>query len=196
MSEHMQELSDVQLVQRCLAGEQEAWEELRRRHIPALARFIQQQLHGRKSARARAEEMAEEVLESLLVPTPARLRRFQATRAPFPAYLRMLALQAVYLECRQDKRRKGRESALGQRDPADTWADDATTALLREEFVASLTPRELKYYRKELLGVPDPAGPCYFSPAQGYKLRQRILKKVKEFCKNEEVGRGGRKKVR
>jgi len=192
----MQELSNEQLLELCLTDEQEAWPELRRRHVPALARFIAHLLHGQKSARCRADELAEEVLESLLERKAARLRGFQPARASFSTYLRVLAVQAVHLDYRQNERRGGLESALGQREPADVWDDDAATALLREEFVASLTPREQKYCRQVLLGEPDPAGPCHFTAAQGYKLRQRILKKAKEFCKNEEDGRGGRKKVR
>ncbi len=197
MPDHKQDVSDQQLVQRCLAdGLAAAWGELRQRHVQILARFIQRRMHGHNNARGDAAEMAEAVLESLLVPTLARLRRFDPTRASFLTYLRVLAVQAVHLDYRQNKRRDGLEAAFGSLEPADAWDDEAATALLREEFVASLPPREQKYCRQELLGEAAPAGPCKFSPAQGYKLRQRILKKVKEFCKNEEVGRGGRKKVR
>jgi DNA-directed RNA polymerase specialized sigma24 family protein len=197
MLTHVQELSDKQLVELCLTEEVEAWPEMRRRHVPALVRFIAHQLHGQKSVRCRADDLAELVLESLLEGTRARLRRFDAARATFPAYLRMLAVQAVYRDCRHNKRRGGREAALGPLDPADTWADDAATTVTREEFVASLTPLQQKYCRQELLGETDPAGPYEFSPQQGYNLSQRILKKLKEFCKNTDgIKRGGIKKVR
>ncbi len=48
MAEGMQHLADEQLLQLCLADEQEAWLELRRRHVPALARFIEHLLHGQR----------------------------------------------------------------------------------------------------------------------------------------------------
>ena len=97
--------------------------------------------------------------------------------------MRVLAVQAVFLNARKNKGRSRRVSALGPLDPADTWADDAATALLQDEFVASLTPREQQYCRQVLLGETDPAGPCEFSAKQGYNLCQRILNKLKEFCK-------------
>ncbi len=140
---------------------------------------------ARRARRCRADDLAELVLESLLEGKRARLRRFDPDRASFPAYLRLLAVQAVQLECRQNKRRRQGESALGPLDPADTWADDAATVLLRQEFVASLTPLEQTYCRQELLGETVPGGPYEFSAKQGYNLSQRILKMLKEFCKKQ-----------
>jgi DNA-directed RNA polymerase specialized sigma24 family protein len=188
-----QELSDHQLVERCLTGNSAAWATLRRRHLGALAAFIRRLLEGGKDAGRRAEELAEEVIESLLMPGPERLRRFQPTRAPFPAYLRALALQAVQLDYRKNKRRAKREREIGERDFAHAGGDDAALTLLREEFVSSLSPREQKFCRQELLGEADPAGSVEYSMAQVYKLRQRILKKAKEFCKND--GGGVKKRV-
>jgi DNA-directed RNA polymerase specialized sigma24 family protein len=156
MLKQRQEESDHELVQWCLAGEPDAWVELRRRHVQALARLIQRLLHHRTNARGHAEEMAEEVFESLLMPTQARLRRFQPARASFPTYLRLLALQAVHLDYRKNKRRAGLESELGGLEPAGAWDDDTVFALLLEEFVTSLPPRQQNYCRQELLGEPHP----------------------------------------
>lgn len=183
-------LSDQQLVERCLKGNAAAWTTLRRRHRAALAVFLRRMLGGEKDAGRRAEELAEEVLESLLVPGMERLRRFQPTRAPFPAYLRALALQAVQLDYRKNRRRAIVERELGERDLAHAEDDDAALALLREEFVSSLPPGEQKFCRQELLGEVDPAGAAEYSTAQWYKMRQRIFKKYKEFCKNGDAGEG------
>lgn len=194
MPESEQQASDDELIERCLAGDPSAWSALRQRHLADLAGYVRRLLQGQQNVSVRGQEIAEEVLESLLVPDKNRLLRYQPGQAPFGAYLRVLALQAVQLDYRKNKRRKAAEGTLGEGDPADSGADDEATALFREDFIASLRPEDQAYCRHILLGEPDLTGSYKFSAAEGYEIRRRILNAAKEFCKRYGGGKKNLKK--
>lgn len=187
MPKRKEALSDNELIEQCLAGDPNAWSELRERHLAPLVDYVRRLLHGQRNLGVRAQEIAEEVLESLMVPSKRRLERYRPERAPLGAYLRGLALQAVQLDYRKNKRRKV-ETRLEEHDPADLWADDEATLLLQEEFMASLLPEDQAYCRFILLGEPDLTGSYRCSAEDGYAIRRRILNAAKAFWKLDVGG--------
>ena len=74
-------------------------------------------LYGQRNVPVRAEEIAEDVLESLLERNNERLRRYQPDRVPPGAYLRVLALQGIWSTTRTNAARRRRARWVGATQP-------------------------------------------------------------------------------
>jgi hypothetical protein len=170
--------SDRLLVDRCLAGDGEAWDEMYRRFHATLLASIRSQLSPGVGNLELVEEIAARVWYSLVAKGGDLLNHYDPRRGSrLSRYLSILARSEATRFFRGERRRRGRER-LASRKHAD-WGGlcESLSRLDLEEFLATLTRRERDYFELYLLRQPTTSS---LSPANRWQLSRRIRGKLKK----------------
>jgi DNA-directed RNA polymerase specialized sigma24 family protein len=170
---------DYALVQRCLAGDEEAWARLYRRFHPHLLRVVARMLRCRDDAEL-VEEIAHQVWFALVVGDGRRLRAYDPGRASLETFLNTLARRAVIdhrrLLCRGGARQRRLEPRHGARRgqplPLAAWL---------AEFAGRLSERERLFFEEHLLGGAPEASLGPLTGVNFRKLKQRVRHKLRRF---------------
>jgi DNA-directed RNA polymerase specialized sigma24 family protein len=171
---------ELLLVQRCLAGDQDAWHALYTEYHPRLRRHVCRMLRL-PPADDLAEEITSRVWLSLIVGDHKRLRAFDPARGRLGALLYAITRQAVQEWLRSGRPRAARETPVAEmNDPARDEGPLTMAAQLRE-FAPRLTPAERRFYELHLLGDRGYAPPRPLSSDAVRKLRQRVRDKLLAF---------------
>ena len=171
--------TETDLVQGCLARQEDAWQELYQHYQGRLVRSVLRLLGSGKRNLGLAEEIAHDTLSSLCEQDCHRLRVFNSHLRCLHVYLCALALQRVQLGYRQTRPPGYHEIPLGAYEPADAGLTMSFLEAQLQSLEAMLTPQEHRYFRQELLGEPAPADPFAFSAPNAEKLRQRVRRKLR-----------------
>jgi len=172
---------DRELIDRCLAGEVDAWEELYRRCHPPLLQSIKVLLEGGVCDPNRVDEISAKVWYALIEKDGRLLARFDPRRgARAITFLRTVAKTEVRRHFRRQRRRRRRERIALCGRPAHQPADDDQTTASLWEFLDALTGCERAFYNHQL-------GDADRKPlsANGRQLRHRIRAKLLRFLGRE-----------
>jgi len=125
-----------------------------------------------------AEEIAAAVWCSLCADSFMRLRRFDPAMGGFLRYLGLLARGEIWRRKRADRSRALRESRAARKE---STVPECERALIIQEFLDTLTPREREFCLAYLLNEFDPSSCRNFSAANGWQLRSRVFKKFRTY---------------
>ena len=173
------------LVERCLSGDERAWEQLYRECHPPLLRAIKLLLGPDAADIHLADEMAARVWYALLRDGGRLLVSYDAERdSSLSAFLMGLARIEIMRHLRSERRRRSYEFIGGRRILAEGRVPDWQVAVMMDEFSSTLTAQERCFMEKFLLEAPE-AEP---STDQGelsansiWQRRHRIRRKLKAF---------------
>jgi hypothetical protein len=172
--------ADGLLVERCVAGEVAAWEQLYAQcHEPLLVSIGI--LLGRQSSDASLiDEIAARVWYDLVANDGELLARYDASRgARLITFLRALAKDEIVRHFREEVRRRNRElSALRER-PRQQEKTLGQQLNSLAEFLCTLTPQEKTFCSEYLLAEPAAEGP--YSSASIWQLSHRVYHKLLGF---------------
>ena len=170
--------TDRELIERCLLGDQEAWNTLFQRYQKRLVTVVRSWLRLQVRDEDLAEEIVSRVWLALLRHDRKLLERFDPGRGfQLLTYLVGLARNEVLRHNRSERRRIRREfvaSSSRQQTEEPNWE------LMQgriEEFLATLTPREREYCENHLLSNCTPE----ISSTNLWQLHHRVRKKLGEF---------------
>lgn len=170
---------DRQLVDRCLAGQPGAWDQLYTEVHTGLLVAIRRQLGARSSDPNLVDEIAARVWYALVADGGWRLDAFDASRGcRLSTYLATLARSEASGFFRAERRRRQRERLASR--PERTW-DDQLGGLSREElreFVRRLTPREREFLCGYLLCPVGQRTRAEFSDTNRWQLACRVHAKL------------------
>ncbi len=171
------EAAEQQLIQRCLQGDDAAWESLFHLCQRSLLLSIKLTL----GAQAADEDLVNEIAAQVwlwLVESDRRLKNFDPHRGRLTTYLAVLARESVRRLKRSERRREFREAQAGH---DGITADDmsAFTAALGE-FLPTLTPKEREFCEGYLLASPVHIPTNEYSPDNVRQLRHRVFVKLKK----------------
>ena len=180
---------DRRLVDRCLAGDAQAWEQLFRSQHPGLLAAAKRLLRGGGDNADLVEEIAARVWLTLLSDRCRVLDRYDPARdSRLEAFLAGVARFEIKQYLRAEKRRQGHESAAGQESAAAGDGDGLEMGLLLGEFAATLGAAELEFVEEFLLSRRENAANGRRqkpSPAAIWQRRHRLYGKLKAFLKGE-----------
>ena len=175
---------DQQLIERCLAGNVAAWEELYAQcHGPLLA-LIRGMLC---SADANLiDEIAARVWYALVANDGALLTRFDPTRGNrLVTFLRAIARDEAKRYFRAEVRRRERETIATRQKSADAESDSLMPHFLMEEFLTTLSPIDRSFCVEHVLAAPHRDGDIPISRPAGWQQTRRLYKKLLTFLGRE-----------
>ncbi|MFC2176652.1 RNA polymerase sigma factor, partial [Bacteroidota bacterium] len=175
---------DQQLIERCLAGNVAAWEDLYAQcHGPLLA-LIKGMLHSADVNLI--DEIAARVWYALVANDGALLRRFDPGRGTrLITFLRAIARDEAKRYFRSEVRRQKREEIATRRKSAHTGPEAHVPDFLVEEFLATLSPTERSYCLQHVLAAPNQDGGIPTSRPAGWQQTHRLYKKLLAFLGRE-----------
>jgi hypothetical protein len=172
-------LADARLVQRCLAGEVAAWEELYAQcHEPLLV-SVRIMLNGQSKDANLVDEIAARVWYALVAKDGELLTRYNPQRARLVTFLRALAKDEIARHFRGEVRRRRRELLALRERPQSTGSGQSADSL--SEFLCTLTPHERVFCNDYLLTEPSGAAEQPHSAANIWQLSHRIYRKLLRF---------------
>lgn len=181
---------DRKLVDRCLAGDSDAWRDLyelcHRNMVAALKRF-----RGARSADDLAEEIAARVWAAAVEENGRLLDRFDPSRGCLlTTYMSALALNEARSHFRSESRRARRETRFGEirRDPVEN-PDELPLGQRIREFLDRLTPRERQFCEAHLLDRAGENPDMTISRANVWQLRSRVRRKLEAYIRTDEKPR-------
>ena len=178
------------ILERCLHGEEDAWESLFLLYQPRLLAIIKPLLGHRADRNDLAEEIASAVWYSLVVGENARIRRFDPSRGTrLLTYLVALARREIWKSYLRERNRHSRETRAAR---LEATGDDSYWELLLQEFLATLTLREREFCEAYLLAeCADSARPVV-SVCNEWQLRSRVRRKLLSFLggKDDSMNQG------
>jgi hypothetical protein len=143
---------------------------------PRLVSIIKVLMRG-EGAAEQAEEIAAAVWSSLCGEAYGRLREHDERGGPLLVYLAGMARNEIWKRRRSERNRHSRERMAARTEA--NW-DHSERRLVMQEFLATLTPREREFFLSNLLDPSDSGIQSAASTANGWKLRSRILKKLRK----------------
>jgi len=176
-------------VDRCLAGDVLAWEDLYGKCQPPLLLAIRVFLGRNASKQDLVEDIAAKVWFTVIDGQSKLLDRFDSDRGcRLTTFLAGVAKNEVSRHFRAERRRQSREALAsraryGSSNGGSTGSLAATDIALTE-FLSTLTPREREYCESYLLGSVDVAQVNY-SPANRWQLQHRVRRKLWTFLQEE-----------
>ena len=108
-----------------------------------------------------------------------RLRLFDAQRGSLLHYLSVVARDAVARHYRRRAIQADLLAAFAQIGGTNGWRALPDMSLWHEEFVATLTPRERRFWHTHVMGTLD--CPSNVTPACQRKLKERVLAKLRAY---------------
>lgn len=176
--------ADRQLIDRCLTGEDDAWQELFAQRHPGLLHASRSFL-GYAGNGELAEEIASRVWFALLRDGGRTLARFNpAQDQDFGNFLSGVARYEVLRHRRSERRRQSRETIAAQRTTPSRKVNDADVSLLLREFMATLASNEVGFMEECLLTPSAPNGhdsTRRLSQAAVWQRRHRLRLKLLAF---------------
>jgi DNA-directed RNA polymerase specialized sigma24 family protein len=170
--------SEWLLVQRCRAGDKTAWQELYRVYHPGLTAWIKRRLHATGNA---LDEIAQATWVGLFK-RPRHLEAFDPLRAPFGAYLTLVAMHYASHRWRAETARAAREEPLGAEPTTDEGS--LPLGLMLEDVLSPLPPRIREVAEARVL-VGD--GSLARPPSQRCmrRVRERLSQCCREYVRND-----------
>ena len=176
---------DRQIVDRCLAGDKQAWERLYRTYHPRLRRAIQLLLGAEASDVHVIDEIAARVWYALLQNDGRLLGTYDADRqSALDSFLMGLARIEILRYTRAERRRHQHEMRSGRRRLDEQRVSEWQLATMMDEFVSTLTPGQRDFMERFLTA---PAGNKPDSPVEDLSgncirvRRHRIRRKLNDF---------------
>jgi DNA-directed RNA polymerase specialized sigma24 family protein len=146
---------DQRLAERCLAGEDQAWEQFYQRCHPPLLRAIKLLLGQDAGDIHLVDELAARVWYALLRDGGRLLARYDAAQdSDLSAFLMGLARIEIMRYMRAERRRRSHELIGGRKILAEGRVPDWKLASMMDEFTSTLTPPELEFMERFLLDSP------------------------------------------
>lgn len=177
--------AEQKLVDSCVAGEEEAWQELLVRYSDSLHLRIRAILGTRSRDANLVDEIAAEVWSTLYQKNGTLLGRFQADNGqPLNTFLGGIARIEVLRFLRSDHRRRCHEMSpeIIQLTPKSTDDEGYRSIIVElDEFAESLTPGQRQYLNEHLLNGIKHVPPYRVTAAGRWQLRHRIRRKLLEF---------------
>ncbi len=181
-------ISDRLLVDRCLAGDPEAWDEIYRAFHPGLVGTIRALL-GREAAGQGdlVEEIAARVWHLVIDRGRHLLAAFDAERGcRLVTYLGALADTEILQFIRAERRQRARDVQAG-RSLVDHGENSAwSLAAEMREFLATLSPSERRFCEEYLLSTNGDADRDGYSATNVWQLRHRVRRKLERFISVDE----------
>lgn len=147
--------ADQRLAERCLAGDEMAWERLYQRCHPQLLRAIKLLLGKDAGDLHLVDEMAARVWYTLLRDDGRLLASYDAERdSGLSAFLMGMARIEILRYVRSERRRRSYELIGGRRVLAEGRVPDWELAAMMDEFTSMLSPPELEFMERFLLFAP------------------------------------------
>lgn len=172
---------DQALVERCVQGDREAWNQLVTRYQSRLLALARRGLEriGRSNGTA-AEDVVARVWLALVEDNHRLLRGYDAGRGTLWQYLTVVARSQLVEYCRTWQRWTRDRDASDPDAVPDPRAGAFPTGILLQEFLQRLPRRARQYCQDELLpGARGASRPV--SPAYAEKLRQRVLRELRRY---------------
>jgi DNA-directed RNA polymerase specialized sigma24 family protein len=180
--------TDRHLVDACLTGYVDAWQQLYARYRDSVAISVRRALGERGRDPTLVEELSQRVWCSLWVRGHRRLRAFDPSRGPLGAYLAALARDEILVLHRQQRRRaRRREVAWTHAFEEQLGNAGGSVTLLMHEFQGQLTKREQWFLRIVLLRLPGEDASAPLSRSTFYRLKQSIRRKLIAFLFDGEA---------
>ena len=176
--------ADRRLVQRCVAGDVAAWEELYAQCHPSLLTSIEVLMGAGPRDPHVVDEIAARVWYAVVANDGELLGRYDPGRgARLITFLRAIAKDEISRHFRTERRRLRRElEAYRERPHHDrSHPDEATLSM--HEFFDTLTPHEREFCDDHLLSTPQEGGELAqnHSESNTWQLAFRIRKKLRAF---------------
>jgi len=179
---------DRRLVDRCLLGEEKAWEQLYHRCHPGLIKAVRYLL-GTTEIRDPnlVEEIAARVWYLLLRDDARLLARFDPQRdCRLQAFIVGFARNEILQYVRSERRRRSHEATGGRILLAGQRTSQLPVSTLLDEFTATLNQREQEFLEQYLLTDPELEGtpPSEdLTPTNIWQRRHRLRFKLKAFMR-------------
>jgi DNA-directed RNA polymerase specialized sigma24 family protein len=178
----------MQMLQRCLQGDERAWERLYRKCHPRLRKAIELLLGPDAADVHVIEEIAARVWYAVLKDDCRLLETFDPERdSGLDSFLMGLARIEILRYTRSERRRHSHEMSGGRRRLEERRVSDWQLANMMEEFASTLTPIERAFMERFLTGPtenePDPE-PDELPPTTVWTRRYRIRRKLDRFLDN------------
>lgn len=173
---------DQALVDRCRAGDDDAWAEIHAKCHAHLVKQIRYTLGDRARDENLVEEIAARVWFGLVADDGYLLERFQPEKGNgLGKYLAAIARFEVLRHQRGEYRRRRREqqTQATRHSTAMDHRRDADMALDVQDFVPQLTRREREFFHHVLLG--NDGETLGISAPNAWQLRHRIRRKLMAF---------------
>ena len=173
---------DRDLINQCLSGRPEAWEQLYNCCHASLLNSIRKQLGSQADDEEFVDEVAARVWYLVIQNDCRLLRRFDTTRnARLSTYLAGLARNEIRSYRKSERRRRTREQ-IASSQTARQGSNALNGAQVEMgEFVSSLSNRE-KDYITWCMMPPSSGGESFTETKNGdCQLRHRLLKKVRKY---------------
>ena len=181
-------LVDQQVVERCLAGDERAWEKLYRKCHPRLRKAIELLLGVDASDGHVIEEIAARVWYALLKDNHRLLAAYDADRdSALDGFLMGLARIEILRYTRSERRRHSHEMSGGRIWLEQQRVSDWQLATMMDEFTSTLTPGEREYMERFLTGPVDDRTDAELAdlpPTTIWTRRYRVRRKLNRFLEN------------
>ena len=175
---------DQQLIERCLAGDVAAWEDLYSKcHAPLLS-LIKSMLSSADTNLI--DEIAARVWYALVANDGALLTRFDPTRGTrLITFMRAIARDEATRYFRTEVRRRERETIATRRKSGGAISDVPVPHFMVEEFLATLSPGDRSLYLQHILATPHQDGGIPAARPAGRKQTHRLYRKLLAFLRGE-----------
>lgn len=169
-------LLDRALVDRCLLGENDAWEELYWECQPRLLMHIETLLTQRRLSTHPADEVAARVWYAVLRNDAALLAAFDPSyNCRLRAYMAGLATKELLRFLRDQSRQRNRDNSAQPTQQPDSQLEYAEL----HDFLGTLTNRERAFCQQCISGEVE--ANHEYSQSNIWQLRHRIRQKLKAF---------------
>jgi hypothetical protein len=176
---------DRELVDRCMAGEPNAWSLMYERFHASLMSSIRAFLGRAGHDFHTIEEIAARVWYALIRNDFELLSKFDAARnCRLSTFLSMLAKTEARLLIRSERRRKTREQAASKTEHDGHKPRQTGEVLSEQEFLSTLTPAERTFYADVLIGTDDAEAHAQYTQHNLWQLRHRVRKKLERFLED------------
>jgi hypothetical protein len=176
---------DRHLVERCLAGDQEAWQVLRLRHEHMVWVAICHELGPAASNAVLRDQAFGDFWLVVCAPGHRCLRNYNPAHRPLAAYLFGVARMVARNSLRRYARKQEPVFFCALPELADGAAEDtpglALVRLQLEEFARTRAPRRRLYLETHMFRAPTPEEKAEFSPAYGRQLQSLLLREWEAF---------------
>ncbi|MBN2474399.1 MAG: sigma-70 family RNA polymerase sigma factor [Pirellulales bacterium] len=181
--------ADRALVDRCVAGDVKAWEELYAQCHRPLVASIQIMLGPQGHDVNLVDELAARVWYSLVADDGQRLAKYEPKReARLITFIRAVAKDIVGRHFRSERRRLQRERIAAREEPKHRISDQNSSVASLGAFLETLTAREKAFCGDYLLAAHLDAsemGCEQISIENARKLTSRVRRKLRKFVDYE-----------
>ena len=178
-------LTDRQLVEKCLKGDQRQWEKLYHRCQPRLRNAIEILLGLNSPDKYLVDEISARVWHALLRDECRLLALYDPQRdSTLDAFLMGLARIEIMRHNRAERRRQSHELIRGRRKLEEQRSHDWKAGALMNEFASTLTKSEREFLDQHLgrcTNTEDDAEPLSLSTTAVWQRSHRIRLKLKSF---------------